>query len=126
MPRAPLGRTETLVRLAQFLIALARQFEKINRGDRSTTLTLLGVTVGQAQRREWNASQIAAHTGLPRSTVLRKLGELSRRGLTQRSGFQYRLTARGEALVRDRGMAVVKLITEFSRDTHGLSELDNL
>lgn len=80
------------------------------------------VFVGQAEGRPMSATKLAAYTGMPRTTVLRKLDVLMHMGLARKVQRAYCIT--DAALARlDYHYQSVKIIERAARE---LSETDSL
>jgi len=90
-----LHRSERLA-LANAYIALTRVMVDSVFGKKPAdhSLLLIGssIMVGHAENRPMNATKISHYVGLPRSTVIRKLNELSRTGVVVRHGNVYLLS----------------------------------
>jgi predicted transcriptional regulator len=106
-----LHRSERLA-LAKAYIALTRVMVDSVFGKKPAdhSLLLIGsaIMVGHAENRPMNATKISHYVGLPRSTVIRKLNELSRTGVVARHGNVYLLS-------EERAHNQTKYVTEAMR-----------
>lgn len=95
-------------------------------GASADQVLLVGaVFVGQAEGRPMNASKLSEYVGMPRATVIRKLGSLSRRGVIERDGGGYVLSK--ETLLNERSKDAMVRARKCLVDTAAkLSRLDTL
>lgn len=58
-------------------------------------LLLVGVAIGDAEKRPFTANKLATYIGMPRATVIRKLAYMVRDGLVEPDGRCFILSAEG-------------------------------
>jgi CRP-like cAMP-binding protein len=93
-----------------------RIFDNCKRGNISgvemeAILVLVAVFIGDADGRPTNASKIAAYSGLPRSTVYRRLEQLVRLGKVDRVGRRYYLAR--DAVTSDSNGRLSRIFRDF-------------
>lgn len=110
-----LHRSKERALVAQTILGLVKSLATARRDTaNSTDLLLIGcaILVGEDRGRLMGASDIAKAIGIPRSTVIRKLHELTGRGMVIRHGTKYQLAdmptaaadaylAKAQAIIRD-------------------------
>lgn len=103
----PAERIREKLDMARMYVALTREmlemaFPKRNRVDLETLLVLLCVFIGDAEGRSTTATKLASHSGLPRSTVYRRLELLLKLKKVVRVARNYRL-AEGAVTADEQG-----------------------
>jgi DNA-binding IclR family transcriptional regulator len=93
--------------IARMLVEIAQSYRTITDLDFRGLLVGAAVGMGHLEGRPLNASKIAHVLQLPRTTVLRKLGELIERGAVRKCGAAYCLN---EAAVNSNSAHVPRVI----------------
>lgn len=105
--------------LARLWIELTRQLHRSVAPDLQeqfgsrANLLLIGIAIylGTIEGRPLTATKLASYVGMPRASVIRRLGILCRRGAVERKGAIYRTPSkRLERLARNEHAALVRLI----------------
>lgn len=95
MPYKKLALREDRLRPARLLLELARIFNEATYGDSPLGTSLDGlfvlscVLIGHAENRVMNVSKLAHYLGMTRQTVTRRLNELLKIGIVERTGQYY-------------------------------------
>lgn len=86
--------------------------------SRADDLILIGALfIGTAEGRPMNASKLSDYAGLPRSTVIRKLAAMERRGVVVKVGGGFALSANAMNSVAavEAAQAVAKVLSKLGR-----------